>query len=100
MASYTFTSTDGRIAHAVLRGRQLASSDITETSAWQQAPVPALTGGVGVLQVDLAAGAPAIRISITAAALVAEPAQGYLLNPGQSQPFGIAQGDVVNVRTA
>jgi hypothetical protein len=100
MASYTFTITDDRLNHAVLRGRHLDSDDITETATWQAVPVPTLPGGIGVVCIDLPAGAPAIRVAITAAALVAEPVTGYRIEPGQSVTLGIGTGDVINVRTA
>ena len=100
MGIYTFTSTDQRLLHSVLRGRALQSVDIVETGSWQQVALPALPGGTAVVVVDLAVGAPAIRVAITTVVLTAEPLQGYLVNPGSSLPLGIANGDIINVRTA
>jgi hypothetical protein len=100
MASYTFTTPDSRLSNNVLRGRHIATSDLIETATWQQIAVPPLPSGIGVLQIDLAAGAPSIRVSVTNAPLGSAPVQGLTLNAGQSLTLGVQSDDVINVRTA
>jgi hypothetical protein len=99
MASYTFLSPDRRFGNNMLRGRQISSSDITETATWAQVPVPALPGLEGVVVIDLPAAATSIRIAITDTVFVAQPAQGLILHALQSITLGVAPGDVINVRT-
>jgi hypothetical protein len=99
MAAYTFLSQDSRFGNNVLRGRQIISSDITETATWAQVPVPPLPGLAAVVVISLPAAATSIRVAITDTVFSAQPAQGLILHALQSVTLGIAPDDVINVRT-
>jgi hypothetical protein len=100
MAAYTFMTPDSRFGNNILRGRQISSSDVTETSSWAQVAVPAMPGNAGVVVIDVPTGAPSIRVAITDTAFSAEPAQGMILHAQQSVTLGVAVDDIINVRTA